>query len=468
MVPVILCGGGGVRLWPLSRQMVPKPFVELPAGGTLLGGLLESLRDWDSPCVIYAAAAGQVAACQAAHVAAGLACPAIVLAEPAARNTAPAIAAATWHAGRELDPATVLAILPADHMVADRIRYNAALALAGQAATAGKLATLGIAPTRPATEFGYIKALDDPSSAWQTVGEFTEKPDLERAGQMLAAGQHYWNAGVFVATVATFIEEFERHAPLVAAVACRLDLGIDAAGVCALAAAAYAEFPSISFDYAVAEKTGRAVVVPVTEAGWSDVGTWDGFRELLPATDHGNRQSGEVLLVDSKGVSVMAAADRLVTVVGCTDINVVDTPDALLVAGRGTAAAMREVQQRLATDDRLIYPVAERRPWGRYRQLGAGQGWKAKRIEVDPGGRLSLQSHEHRAEHWVVVEGVMTVTIGTEQRVLQAGEACHIPVGTRHRLANETKKPAVLVEVQSGAYLGEDDIQRYEDDFGRS
>lgn len=465
LVPVILCGGPGSRLWPLSRQLVPKPFIELPQGGSLLGALLNELPFTAPAEVVYVAAKDHIAACLAAHAQARISCPPAVVAEPAARNTAPAVAMAARYVAVRHGPAAVLAVLPADHWIADRKVFNAALVQAAEIAHTGKLVVLGVEPRSPATGYGYIEAKPGAAAALE-VARFIEKPAAEVAQQLLAAGNHYWNAGIFVGTAAAFTQEFEQHAPALAAAAAAWEPA--ATEVQELPEQQYAQLEAVAIDVAIAEKSSRLAMVPLANSGWSDVGTWEEFRQLLPAADDTNRVAGEAQLVDSHNVSVIANGERLVAVVDCEDINVVDTPDVLLVSKIESSAGMRKLQQQLGDDSRLIYPSVEQRPWGRYIQLGTGAGWKAKRIEVNPGCRVSLQSHKQRAENWVIVIGEMTVTIDNESKKLTAGESCFIPQGARHRMANETNAPAVLVEVQSGSYLGEDDIVRYADDFGRS
>ena len=469
-VPIIMCGGMGARLWPLSRDLLPKPFVTLPDGGTMMGELLTSLPELGCTKVVMVTSIAHVGACQAALAASGTELEVTVVAEPAGRGTAPALATALRILANEVGADTVFALLPADHHIDDRPKFNAALQIAVSQAQADKIAVLGIKPTRPSVQFGYIKAALSSDQPWAPVKRFIEKPPLDQARKMLASGDYYWNAGVFVATVRTMTAQLALHAPTVHATAHQLDLLQETAGVWTVAATDYANYPNISIDHAVAEHTDCAVVVPVTDAGWSDLGSWDDFMGLMSADDQGNRISGPAALAAAQGVGVLAAAGRTVAIAGCKDIVVVDTPDAVLVAGKDSNEAVRAVHGQLAErKERCVAsPSWEERPWGRYRQLGAEAGWQVKRIEVDPGKRLSLQSHRQRAEHWTVVTGVMQVTVDERTFELSPAASCFIPVGAKHRMANMGTKPAVLIEVQCGDYLGEDDIIRYEDDFGRS
>ena len=468
-VPVVMCGGSGSRLRPLSRAQKTKPFLPLPGGGTLIGELLGSLADSGCAGVVCVTGEKQLGDAQASVLAAGL--DATVVVEPTARGTAPALAAAVELIAAAHGDEAVFAMMPADHHVRDRGAFADAVRLAATVASAeGRLVVLGVEPTHPATGYGYVKAGEAGGDGWARVDSFVEKPDEDRARAMIGEGGHYWNAGVFVATATAMRGEFAAHAPEVGGAAAALDPGQAAGGLWRVPKAGYEAFPDVSVDYAVAERTGNAAVVPVAGSGWGDIGSWPEFMGLVEADGDGNRGVGDTLFEGSRDSGAYSVTGRKVVVAGCEGVVAVDLPDALLVAGRGSEGHLRAAHAALAAaGERCVdSPAHEARPWGSYRQLGSGEGWQAKRIEVAPGRRLSLQSHERRAERWTVVEGVMTVTVGDEVRDLAVGESCEIPVGARHRMENRTDEAAVLIEVQLGSYLGEDDIVRYEDDFGRS
>lgn len=469
LAAVALCGGAGARLWPLSRAQLAKPFVTLPGGGTLLGELLESLPALGTDAALLVTSAAQAARCRAAAAArAKPRPPASLVVEPAARGTAPAVATAARLLRARHGGDVCLLLLPADHHIADRAAFGAALRRAAAVARAERrIVLLGVEPDRPATGYGYLR-LGAARDGWHELAGFKEKPGQAEAERLLAAGGHLWNAGVFVATAAVLEEQLAAHAPAVAAAAAALGPP-PPQGDWEPAAAAYEAYPAISFDHAVAERSARLAAVPAA-CGWSDLGTWDDWLATLPADAKGNRSAGEVALADAEGVGALSAGGRLVAVAGVRDVVVVDAPDAVLVTGRGAAAAVREVHGGLAAraHPAVDSPAREERPWGRYRLLGRGPGWQAKSIEVEPGRRLSLQSHAHRSERWTVVRGRIAATVGAEVADLGPGDSCFIPQGAKHRMANPGTELAELVEVQFGAILAEDDIVRYEDDFARS
>ncbi|MBF2735860.1 MAG: mannose-1-phosphate guanylyltransferase/mannose-6-phosphate isomerase [Betaproteobacteria bacterium AqS2] len=469
LAAVALCGGAGARLWPLSRAQLAKPFVTLPSGGTLLGELLDSLPGLGADAAVLVTSAAQAAHCRAAAAARSKQSPpATVVVEPAGRGTAPAIATAAKLLRARHGDEVCLLLLPADHHIADRAAFGKALRQAEKVARAERrLVLLGIEPDRPATGYGYLQ-LGEARDGWREIAGFKEKPDRAEAERLLAAGGYLWNAGVYVATAAVIEEQIAAHAPQVAAVAAGLGTP-PAQGDWEPAAEAYGAYPSISIEYAVSERSDRLAAVPAA-CGWSDLGTWDDWLATLPADEKGNRVAGEVALADAENVGALSVGGRLVAVAGVRDVVVVDAPDAVLVTGRGAANAVRDVHAGLAEQKHpaVDSPAREERPWGRYRLLGRGPGWQAKSIEVEPGRRLSLQSHAHRSERWTVVRGRIEATVGEEVTELGPGDSCFIPQGAKHRMANPGAELAELVEVQFGEVLAEDDIVRYEDDFARS
>ena len=471
-VAVILCGGPGARLWPLSRSQRTKPFIELPGGGTLFGELVASLAGAGVAELVVVAGAAQLEHCQAELAALeGRLPPARLVIEPEGRGTAPALAAALRLIEGVHGPDATFMMYPADHHVKDRAALNAAVAEASKIAAAGRIVVLGVEPTHPSTQYGYIVAGEE-SEGRLPVASFVEKPAAKRAEELLAAGSCYWNAGMFGATVETMLQELKIHAPEVAAAAAALEPDREQR-VWTIDPASWLDFPVIMVDHAVAEKTALGTVVPVA-CGWSDLGGFDDWFALVAGDGSGNRvlgdHAGEAIFADAADVGVLAESGRTVAVAGCADLRIVDLPDALLVAGEGSAGSLRAVVAKLGERDAraLSSPAKERRAWGSYCQLGIGPGWQVKRIEVLPGRRLSLQAHAHRCENWIVVQGAIEVTIDDDVRTLRASESCFIPQGARHRMANRGAEPATVIEVQSGAYLGEDDITRYEDDFGRA
>lgn len=393
---------------------------------------------------------------------------AIVL-EPVGRNTAPAVALAALTA-LQLAPSggrPLLLVMPADHAIADVAAFRQAVGAGYAAAAAGRLVTFGIVPTRPETGYGYIRHAGGTGPAHDLVA-FVEKPDAERAATYVASGDYLWNSGMFLLDAATYLEELAVHAPAMLA-ACReahasanrdLDfLRVDAE--------AFARSPSVSIDYAVMEKTARGSVVPMS-AGWSDIGSWDALHAALPADADGNVMLGDVLLEDSSGCLVHASS-RLVAAVGLEDHVVVETKDAVLVMPKSRAQDVKRVVDRLKAagrTERLLHREVNR-PWGSYDSLDNGDRFQVKRLVVKPGASMSLQLHHHRAEHWIVVQGTAQITRGEETLLLGENESTYIALGMKHRIANPGKVPLHIIEVQSGSYLGEDDIVRFEDVYGR-
>jgi len=472
---VILAGGSGSRLWPLSRQHLPKQFLSLDGNASLLQTTINRL----SPAI---KAENILIVTQEAH-AKGEAYHALLpyrtLFEPVGRNTAPAIALAAACLMEEgADP--IMVVLPADHIIKDEVRFRDHLSIAIKAAENGGLITFGIRPTHPDTGFGYIKARsasldteapDEACAANEvyTVERFTEKPDHATAEQFLRQGDYYWNSGMFVWRASVILAEIQRHLPEVYRIVQAILAGSRAAGSFQQAVEEhFAAMPAISIDYGVLEKSDRVSLIPC-DIGWNDVGSWHAVHEISAKDASGNTLQGNVVALDCRN-SLIRAEKRLVAAIGVEDLCVIETADAVLISKSDQTQRVREVvdtlEQRGATEH--IYHAKVNRPWGSYTVLEEDQdGFKIKRIEVAPGARLSLQSHKRRSEHWVVVSGTATVTNGGEVLTVHKNQSTYIPIGTKHRLENLGSEPLHIVEIQVGEYLGEDDIQRYEDNYGR-
>ncbi|HHA2515734.1 mannose-1-phosphate guanylyltransferase/mannose-6-phosphate isomerase [Stenotrophomonas maltophilia] len=462
--PVILSGGSGTRLWPLSREAYPKQFLPLAGELTMLQATWQRVAPLAArgPLVIANEEHRFVAAEQLQQVGAE---PAAIILEPVGRNTAPAIAVAALEATRDGADALLL-VLPSDHVITDEAAFRNAVQAAASAAEAGKLVTFGIVPTGPETGYGYIKAAD--GQGLRAVERFVEKPDLETATGYVSSGQYYWNSGMFLFKASRYLQELECFQPAMLASSrqawqqARRD-----ADFTRLDRDAFTAVQSDSIDYAVMEKTADAVVIPL-DAGWNDVGSWTALRDVSQQDGDGNAHQGDVIAIDCR--NTYAYAQRLVALVGLDDVIVVETEDAVLI---GKADRMQEVKTVVAklkaegrseaTWHRKVY-----RPWGAYDSIDNGERFQVKRITVKPGGTLSLQMHHHRAEHWIVVSGTAEVTRGNEVILLSENQSTYIPLGVTHRLRNPGKLPLELIEVQSGSYLGEDDIVRFEDTYGRS
>ena len=469
LVPVIISGGAGSRLWPLSREAFPKPFVALPDGSTLIGktyrraAMLEGVsevmtvtgRDFLFLTIDAYGAAGAPARNNT------------YLLEPVGRDTAPAIALAAIRAAQTLGDDAVLLFLPADHLIADEAAFAQAVERATAHAREGKLVAFGIVPERPETGFGYIEA------DGETVLRFVEKPDARTAEQFVSSGRYFWNSGMFCAKASTMVAAMEEHCPAViagarSALAAARTGQIDGSPPVEVPRDLFEDIPAISIDYAVMEKARNIACVPVS-CGWSDIGSWTAMSDLYEADDAGNRSRGETVL-DGTSNSFVHAEDRLVSLVGVRDLLVIDTPDALLVAHKDEAQKVKNVYNHLKASGHEAAKLhrTAHRPWGTYTVLEEGERFKIKRIEVKPGQRLSLQAHHHRSEHWVVVSGTAKVVNGDREILLGTNQSTYIPLGYKHRLENPGILPLVLIEVQSGDYLGEDDIVRFEDVYGRS
>ncbi len=467
--PVLLSGGAGVRLWPMSRERFPKQLLNLTSDRSMIQETALRVADpalFSAPLVICNEEHRFVIAEQLRETVP----PAGILLEPFGRNTAAAVAvAALWVTAR--DPDGLMLVLPADHLIRDLPAFLGTVRTAIPAAAAGRLVTFGITPTAPETGYGYIRRgtpLEALPGAFK-VAAFVEKPSLERARAYLESGEYLWNSGMFLFPAARVLAELERFEPAVVA-ACRRALSGAANDLdfCRLDAAAFAEAPSTSIDYAVMERTDDAVVVPGA-MGWTDVGAWSALWEVGAKDEHGNVSIGDVITRDARGCYIRSEG-MLTAAVGLENTVIVVTDDAVMVAARDKAGEIKGVVEELKRRGRPE-PIDHRkvhRPWGFYRSLHIGDRFQVKRLTVNPGAKLSLQLHYHRAEHWVVVNGTALVTRGEEQVLLRENESIFIPIGTPHRLENPGRLPLNLIEIQSGAYLGEDDIVRLGDTYGRN
>ncbi|SOO36154.1 mannose-1-phosphate guanylyltransferase/mannose-6-phosphate isomerase [Xanthomonas citri] len=464
VLPIILSGGSGTRLWPLSRESYPKQFLPLVGDKSMLQStwLRAAPVAGHAPIVVANEEHRFMAAEQLQQLGVK---PSAILLEPKGRNTAPAIAVAALEATRDgADP--LLLVLPSDHVIGNEAAFQAAVKVAAEAAAQGKLVTFGIKPTAPETGYGYIKA--GAGTAASAVERFVEKPDLATAQSYLASGEYYWNSGMFLFRASRYLEELRKFHPAIAD-ACQKawENGKRDADFTRLDKDAFAASPSDSIDYAVMEKTADAVVVPL-DAGWNDVGSWSSLLDVSNQDAQGNAHHGDVIQLDCQ--NTYAYGSRLIAMVGLEDVVVVETPDAVLVGHRDRIQEVKDVVSQIktagrseATWHRKVY-----RPWGAYDSIDMGQRHQVKRITVKPGAVLSLQMHHHRAEHWIVVSGTAEVTRGEEVLLLTENQSTYIPLGVPHRLRNPGKLPLELIEVQSGSYLGEDDIVRFEDTYGRA
>ena len=469
ITPIILCGGSGTRLWPSSRESMPKQFTRLVSEqASTFQETARRVTDgatFAKPAVLTHSDARFIVAEQLAE--AGV--KADILLEPERRDSAAAVAVAAVHAAKH-DPQGVVMILAADHVIGDTGAFVAAARAAAIGAKAGYIMTLGIEPSAPSTAYGYIRrgsALGEAPGAY-TVERFVEKPDQGGAERLIAEGA-LWNSGYFLFRADVMIAELEAHAPEVlrAARAAYEEAQRDLDFV-RLDAAAFGLAPKTSIDYAVMERTAHAGVLPVSFS-WSDVGTWDAVWQVLPRDHSGNALRGRVEVLDTENSLVHNEGEQVTTVVGLSDVVVVTTPDAVLVTSKANSGSVKDLVSTLRAKS---YPEADAhrrmyRPWGWYQRIDIGERFQVKRIMVTPAGRLSLQKHFHRAEHWVVVKGTAEVTINDRVVLVHENEAVYLPIGSMHRLTNPGKIPLELIEVQVGSYTGEDDIIRVEDIYGR-
>ena len=464
--PVILSGGSGSRLWPLSRSLYPKQLLPLSSERTMIQetALRAGKGRFAGPLIICNEAHRFIVAEQMQEI--GIKPLRLVL-EPVGRNTAPAIAAAALIL-QSIAPEAIMVVLPSDHVIGDQPGFLKSLELAGDAAAAGHLVTFGMKPATPETGYGYIQRGAALTEGSFKVERFIEKPDLERARAMTAQPEFLWNSGMFVFKASVFLDEVKRLCPdILDAVAPAIDHAVADIDFLRLDAEAFGRAPSASIDYAVMEHTERAAVVP-SDFGWSDVGSWSALWDITGKTQAGNVEVGDVISVDCHD-SYLRGDGVLVAGVGLRDIIVVATEDAVLVAERRHVQEVKKIVESLKERKRTEGDLHRKvyRPWGYFQSVDSGTRFQVKQITVKPGAKLSLQMHHHRAEHWVVVEGTALITRNDETFLLRENESTYIPVGTKHRLENPGKVPLKLIEVRSGTYLSEDDIVRYEDTYGR-
>lgn len=476
ITPVVLSGGTGTRLWPVSREGHPKPFMALSDGESLLAKTYRRAMRVQDALAPDGRAAEMITVTNrhyyfmsrdeqdAAGVNGGF------ILEPFGRNTAPAVAMAAHAVCAKNGDDGLMLVLAADHLIQNQVAFNGAVAAAVDLAQQGYLVTFGLVPAAPETGFGYIQQGEPVGAEGFKVQRFVEKPDLDRARSYLEQGGFLWNSGMFCFKAQVFLNELQRHSPEIASgvLACWAEIQ-DAKNpdVLEIPADLFSTVPDLSVDYAVMERSDRVAVVK-GDFGWSDIGSWNAVRDLVTPDAQGNRVVGEAILVDSHNTFVQGS-DRLVATVGVNDLMVVDTPDALLILDPDRSQEVKQVVSRLKKTDHEAHRLHRTvvRPWGTYTVLEDSPHFKIKRIEVKPGGSLSLQMHHHRSEHWVVVSGVAKVTNGDRDVLVQRNESTFIPAGQKHRLENPGTLPCVMVEVQCGDYLGEDDIVRFEDTYGR-
>jgi len=479
LIPVVLSGGAGTRLWPVSREGHPKPFMKLADGETLIEKTYR--RAVKLPGVVFSKGKPKILTVtnrdyyfmtrdelQKAGATGSF------ILEPCGRNTAPAIAMAAHRIKDKFGPDALMLVLSADHLIQDEVAFAEAVQKASQLAIAkeGFLVTFGIVPNGPETGFGYIKAGGKLEGGFQ-VEAFVEKPDASTAQKYVDSGNYYWNSGMFCFTAGQILNQLSMYAPDLAEICLKAwssmkDSATDDVDMLEIPESLFAGVPNISIDYALMERSNKVAVVP-SDIGWSDIGSWSAIRDLVEPDSQNNRAYGDAVFVNSKNTFVQSE-DRLVAAVGLDNIMIVDTPDALLVANPDCAQDVKTVVSILKKADHDTFKLHKTvcRPWGTYTVLEEGPEFKMKRIEVKPGGRLSLQMHQHRSEHWVVVKGEAIVVNGESELVVRQNESTYIPAGHKHRLENRTEEELVLIEVQCGGYLGEDDIVRFEDNYGRA
>jgi mannose-1-phosphate guanylyltransferase / mannose-6-phosphate isomerase len=469
--PIILCGGSGTRLWPMSRGGYPKQYLRLTGEQTLVQQTAQRLRtipDVAAPIIVSNAEQRFLVAEQLRQI---NVTPTSIVLEPVARNTAPAIAVAALLAVQQ-QPDALMLVLPSDHVILNERAFVEAVTNAAPVAADGSLVTFGIAPKEAHTGYGYIHrgAPIDAERAVFQVDAFIEKPDAAKAQRLLDEGGYYWNSGMFLIKASTYLEELRQHAPEIARQA-----GLALAGAqrdsdfVRLDHDAFAASPSLSIDYAVMEKTHHAAVVETVDLGWDDIGSWSALADISAKNADGNTVLGDVY-TDTVSNSYVRADHRMVAAIGVDNLVIVETADAVLITHRDRSQDVKKIVEWLNASGRHESVTHRRvvRPWGDYEGIDQGDRFQVKRIVVKPGAQLSLQMHHHRAEHWIVVKGTALVTNGDREIMLTENQSTYIPLGATHRLSNPGKIPLELIEVQSGAYLGEDDIVRFEDTYGRT
>jgi len=467
IIPVILSGGSGTRLWPLSRKQYPKQYLPLAGDNTMLQETILRLSGLDNladPIIVCNADHRFLVAEQCQQI--DIKNPVILL-EPVGRNTAPAITAAALQSLKETDDA-VLLVLSADHVIQDVESFHQAINIASNQAQEGKLATFGIVPTDANTGYGYIKSSKNNNDGAYKVEEFVEKPDLQTAQAYLEQGNYLWNSGMFMFKAATLIDELTTHSPeIVTSVNNAVDNAVQDLDFIRLDKQAFESSPSDSIDYALMEKSDNAVVVPL-DAQWNDIGAWPALYDIGTKDANGNVIKGDVIAQDTTNTYINAN-HHMVATIGVDNLIIVDTPDATFIATQDKAQEVKSIVESLQTKGRDEGVMHRKvfRPWGWYDSIESGKHFQVKRLHVHPGAKLSLQMHHKRAEHWVVVSGTATAINGEDVLTLKDGDSTYIPIGTTHGLENKTNEQLEIIEVQSGTYLGEDDIVRFEDIYGR-
>jgi len=467
ITPVILSGGSGTRLWPLSRKQYPKQYLALSGDNTMLQETILRLNGLDNladPIIICNADHRFLVAEQCQQI--GIKNPTILL-EPIGRNTAPAIAAAALQSLKDSDD-SILLVLSADHVIQDVDAFHKAINIASQQAQSGKLATFGIVPTDANTGYGYIKSSKDNNDGAYKVEEFVEKPDLKTAQSYLEQGNYLWNSGMFMFQARAFIDELTTHSPeIVTSVNDAVNNAAQDLDFIRLDKQAFESSPSDSIDYALMEKSNNVVVVPL-DAQWNDIGAWPALYDIGTKDSQGNVIKGDVITQDTTNTYINAD-HHVVAAIGVDNLIIIDTPDATFIATQDKAQEVKSIVESLQASGRCESSAHRKtyRPWGWYDSIESGEYFQVKRLHVKPGAKLSLQMHHKRAEHWVVVSGTATVTNGEKRFNLNKGESTYIPLGVTHSLENQTNEPLEIIEVQSGTYLGEDDIVRFEDSYGR-
>lgn len=468
--PVILSGGSGTRLWPLSRSAKPKQLLPLISGHSMLQETILRLKDWPELMPTLLVCGNEHRFMIAEQLREIDVAPLSILLEPIGKNTAPAIAAAA-HFLKEKDPEAVLLVLPADHVIRDIPAFRDAMTRAISALKVGGLVTFGIVPTAAVTGYGYIKrgVENAATSGCYKVDAFVEKPNLEIATKYVASGDYFWNSGMFLFDAETYLRELEAfHPQMVSATSSAVKYAYHDLDFCRLEEKSFSECPAESIDYAVMERTQHAIVVSA-DIGWNDVGSWSALWDVLETDAENNAIRGDVF-IENVSDSLVRAESRFVAAIGVKDVVIVETADAVLVAHQDAVQNVKNIVDYLKKSKRSehVNHTKVYRPWGNYEGIDIGERFQVKRITVNPGEKLSLQMHHHRAEHWIVVSGTAVVTCGEKVSLLSENESTYIPIGVKHRLENPGKLPLEIIEVQSGSYLGEDDIVRFEDVYQRS
>lgn len=472
IIPVILSGGAGTRLWPVSRQSHPKPFIKLPDGKSLLHKTFERICKLNNISEIITLTNQEYyLKCKSEYEQVANQHTHHFLLEPFSRNTAPAIILAALKANLENGPDTILLVLPADHLISNQEKFTQACEIAYQLAKCGKIATFGIKPLTPETGFGYIECGDTLFDKAFKVNRFTEKPSLDIAEKYLQCGRYLWNAGMFCFSVKHLLEELREHASelLEQVMHCWHETlkHNSSPALTLIDKTSFNDVENISIDYALMEKSKNVAVVKC-EFDWQDIGSWKAYKNLHEHDGNGNTILGDAILIDSQD-NFIHGEGRMIASVGINNLFIIDTPDALLISHRDRSQDVSHIVKELKNTkhDSYLNHRTMLRPWGSYTILEEGEMFKIKRIVIKPQARLSLQSHQHRSEHWVVVLGTATIINGDKEYTLRQNESTFVPINTVHRISNMTNEDLIIIEVQSGSYLGEDDIIRYEDKYGR-